>query len=434
VLDDSYNEPIIWMAEHDHLTERELDAIERKADEARGRVGTPAEHVRSGGMDRAHRRAVKLAEAVKRAGLLALVALALFAAPANAATLIKTNCSPVASNAAGELFFNERQPNGLFEPRVGDMNCQNGKPLLPPYNGHRGVADVAGNLILLETGTTASWSEPGRGVGMQLQLLHRGTGRVDQLTTDRKGIIWAKLHPSGTKVVWAEMVTTRGEANWWHNLLGVWSVHVADIADGRLVNERSWQHPTDPGFMEAYGWLDNDTIMFASDSGVQASTPWVGDWFAAQLWTMPDTLEGQPTRVSPPFTIKEWDWATWSLVDRSVNPYHEFMHIIDGWLYFSVVWEYDLTGVGYDSPAVYNGLDLWRMRPDGTQRERVTALHRERSANVGGLVPDRNQPGRIVAGVCNNMTCDGSIDAYEVNVGGDAADGTPYWNHTGVLD
>jgi hypothetical protein len=46
------------------LTEAELERIAAKAEEARPRIGTDAEHIGSGGVDRADRRAVKLYETV----------------------------------------------------------------------------------------------------------------------------------------------------------------------------------------------------------------------------------------------------------------------------------------------------------------------------------------------------------------------------------
>jgi hypothetical protein len=349
---------------------------------------------------------------------LVVIVVLLAAVPAaHAQTLVRENCSPVTSEA-GELYFNERQANGLFDARVGDMAC-NGRALLPAHDGHRGVGDVVGDRVLLETAQgpdrRSSIAEPGRGFGVQLQLLDRSSGQVTQLTSGRKGIIWSKLHPSGDKVMWAQMVYTQFEppANWWHNLLGVWAIHVADIADGQLVNERSWRHPTDLGFSESYGWLDDDTVMFATDSGVKADTAWVGDWFAAQLWTMSDSLQGSPTRWSAPFQTRTWcsgqPWCSVWFNNR--NPYHEFMHLIDGWVYFSVVWEYDLTGKDYDVNPPYNGLDLWRARPDGSGRERVTRFNHTRFAHVGALAEDGDS---IVAGVCSNISCDGDIDAWRI--------------------
>jgi hypothetical protein len=66
-LDEYEMEPIIWLARHGHLTDDEIAAIAEAADEARPRVGTDAEQIGSGGVDRADRRAVALGEAVRRA-------------------------------------------------------------------------------------------------------------------------------------------------------------------------------------------------------------------------------------------------------------------------------------------------------------------------------------------------------------------------------
>ena len=66
-LDEYEIEPMEWMAAHGHLTDEELAKIAERANEARPRIGTPAEHIGSGGVDRADRRAVRLYEAVWRA-------------------------------------------------------------------------------------------------------------------------------------------------------------------------------------------------------------------------------------------------------------------------------------------------------------------------------------------------------------------------------
>ena len=66
-LDEYEIEPVAWMAAHGHLTDEELAKIAERANEARPRIGTPTEHIGSGGVDRADRRAVRLYEAVWRA-------------------------------------------------------------------------------------------------------------------------------------------------------------------------------------------------------------------------------------------------------------------------------------------------------------------------------------------------------------------------------
>jgi len=67
VWDDYKIEPIEWMAAHGHLTPEEIAAITEKANEARPRIGTDAEHTGSGGTDRADQRRVKVYEAVTAA-------------------------------------------------------------------------------------------------------------------------------------------------------------------------------------------------------------------------------------------------------------------------------------------------------------------------------------------------------------------------------
>ena len=51
LLDEYETEPVIWLAEHGHLTDRELEKIEERANEARPRVGTDAERIGSCGVD-----------------------------------------------------------------------------------------------------------------------------------------------------------------------------------------------------------------------------------------------------------------------------------------------------------------------------------------------------------------------------------------------
>jgi hypothetical protein len=136
----------------------------------------------------------------------------------------------------------------------------------------------------------------------------------------------------------------------------------------------------------------------------------MGKWFATQLWTIPDTLGAgaQPTRVSPQFVRKLW----WGGDDRQ-NAYHEFMHVAPGgtfseagpWILTSIVWGTEPN----------NGMDLWRMRPDGSGRERLTRFNDTRYAAVGDLAFDPLDPRRIVAGVARDFHAK-AIDAYEIRL------------------
>lgn len=67
LLDEWHNEPVVWLAANGHLRADEIAAITEDANIARPRIGTPGEHIGSGGVDRADVRAVKLYEAVTEA-------------------------------------------------------------------------------------------------------------------------------------------------------------------------------------------------------------------------------------------------------------------------------------------------------------------------------------------------------------------------------
>jgi hypothetical protein len=292
--------------------------------------------------------------------LIALLLLACLAlaptARASTGTLVRANCAPVAAGG-GVMAFNTRQANGLWDVRVGGADCQGAAPL-PAYDGHRGASDMTtdGRYVLLTTAygpaRTAAYAEPGKGVGNDLELLDRQTGTVRRLTTGRPGIIWAKLKPDATKVVWSELVAGGGWFPWDNDYLGSWAIHVAnlDVATGVLSGERTWT-PSSRSFVETYGWVPGtNRIIFDSDYGIgqQEGGGWTGHWFAAQLQTIPEDLAAAPARLTGPI--------------GGANIYHEFAHFNgDGWLYTSVAMD-----------AKGGGMDLWRYRPDGTGRERVS--------------------------------------------------------------
>jgi hypothetical protein len=313
-------------------------------------------------------------------------------AGASSATLLRANCAPVAA-AKGRIVFNTRLTSGVWDARIGNPDCSGGQALLPPYEGHRGATDMTadGRLVLLETAYGPSRrdaiAEPGKGYGDDLELLSRDTGRVTRLTTGRMGTIWAKFSPDATKIAWAEM---ESGSDGWNRMLGVWSLHVATLVGGRLAAEREWQHPTQPGFIEPYGWLPGtNRVVFASDSGTRDPFMW---WLGAQLWTIPDDLPAGESRarVSPPFRTPTWCAAyTWcSQPYTDANAYHEFAHFNgDGWLYTSVL--RDALG----------GMDLWRMRYDGSGRERVSWFGgRPDASGAATQVPGWPAPRYVVVG------------------------------------
>lgn len=66
-VDEYAIEPIRFVASRGELTLEELAALAERANEARLRVGTDAEQIGSGGVDKVDRRAVRLYEAVRTA-------------------------------------------------------------------------------------------------------------------------------------------------------------------------------------------------------------------------------------------------------------------------------------------------------------------------------------------------------------------------------
>lgn len=270
------------------------------------------------------------------------------------ATFVKSNCSPVAATSDGRLMvFNVRGANGLFDAYLGDTTCT-GMPLLPSYDGHRGAADMTpdGRYVLLVIARgwdkATSGAEPGKGSSNSIDVLDRNTGALSTLvpsfcTNCQRGAIWPRFSPDGSKVVWAELVQTPLEVQ----PIGRWALHVSSLNDQRtaVVSERVWQ-PRSAGsvLVEAYGWLPGTSdVVFASSDGVTNCSL----TSCLQLFRIADELPDVPaTLITTP-------------VDGS-NTYHEFVHFHgDGWIY---------TSIGREA----QGADLWRMKPDGTNQQRVT--------------------------------------------------------------
>lgn len=100
----------------------------------------------------------------------AICAVLVPSARATTTTLLAHNCAPIGI-AGGQMVFNQRQPNGLWDARIGDRSCSGAQPVpgLDPWDGHRGAASLTadGRWLLVERaeGFTRTWSaaEPGRG-------------------------------------------------------------------------------------------------------------------------------------------------------------------------------------------------------------------------------------------------------------------------------
>jgi hypothetical protein len=319
--------------------------------------------------------------------------------------MVAEDCQPVWIRG-DQMIFNRRQPDGHWDAYIGDTSCGDGKPLLKPVPGHLGASNVTpdGRFVLFEEDfgnpPGQSDAQPGKGVNDELVLLDRETGRVTQLTYHRLGTIWGMLNPAGTMVTWSQMVQTPLQSGSLRNyLLGVWQIHLADITpQGTLTHERVWTEPHGKGFYETYGWF-GDQLMFASDVGVNPASV-LGHWTASQDWLISDRLPAGAAahRVSTPLPNR---------FAGDANDYHEFMTVAPAGM-FGGTGSWILTSIAYQTDR---GMDLWRMRPDGSGLQRVTYLNGNAShqrvpgfpapqyAVVGGLAIDPAHPKVIYAGV-----------------------------------
>lgn len=272
----------------------------------------------------------------------------------NSGTLVASNCAPTAAASDGTMVWNEMTAAGTFDAYIGNDDCQ-GSELLPNYAGNRGATDITtnGQYVLLVTAVgwekTLFASQPGVGSDDAIQLYNRTTGTTSTLlpgeTSSQLGVIWPEFNANDTEIVWSQITATPTEAA----PLGTWQIHVADVdlATGTLSDNRVWQEPgVSDGFYEAYGWVPNtNNLIFMSD--VDSTATGVNSF---QLFTLPDSLSGSATRISPPIDAY-WPWET------TGDTYHEFAHFVPGQpdtLYTSIgvaalgadLWAYNMDSAG----------------------------------------------------------------------------------------
>ena len=375
------------------------------------------------GVRRRARRAV-LATAVTTATAL----LGAGAAQAASGTLVKSNCAPAAASTDGVMVWHARNAAGLDAAYIGDTSC-NGKPLLPPVDGHRGPSDITpdGRYVVLVTALgwdrTTVVAEPGKGSGNAIQLYDRQTGKLSTLlpgaTKTQRGGIWPKLSPDGKKLVWTQMVKAPAETG---DIWGDWEVHIADVdlAAGTLSNNRAWRDPAGgTAIYEAYGWVpQTNKVIFQSTTRAGSK-----GFKASQLWTLPDTFTAAtaPTRVSPPMA-QPYKWQ------KPADVFHEFAHFSPGdpnTLYTSIasntmggndLWKYDMrtqdptTGLfGQGTRISYFGGDMNKNL--GTAP--IGGWPQPSYKVVTAMAWDK---GTWVAGVCPDIYCV-STDAWRITLG-----------------
>jgi hypothetical protein len=367
-----------------------------------------------------------LAPLIRVAGALAVAAISATSASAATGTLVKANCAPVAAAADGTMVWHSQTAAGTDDVYVGDGNCS-GTALLPPYDGHRGPADITkdGRYVLLVT--AVGWDRrtegaaPGKGSQNAIQLYDRQTGRLSTLLPGalrtQRGVIWPKFNADGTKIAWAQMTKTPWEANFpW----GDWELHVADVnlATSTLSNNRAWRDPAGGNAIyEAYGWIPNTKRLIFQSTTRATST----GFRASQLFTLPDSFDSAtaPTRISPKMA-PVWPWQ------KSEDVFHEFAH-------FSPQDPYTMfTSVGANTVGG-NDLFSYDLRTAGSdgvlgQPKRISYFGGDLNANWGTkAIPGWPAPsyrvvvsmawidGAWVAGVCPDIYCT-KADAWRITL------------------
>jgi hypothetical protein len=216
------------------------------------------------------------------------------------ATLVAENCAPV--TAAGDELLWYAKTGNVWQPFIGNANAE-GKLLLA-IKGNCAPADVTADgryvLLTVAVGWEAdlSASSPGRGSDNEIALYDRQTGKLSTLlkgaTATNRGVIWPRFTPDASTVIWSQMMKTAKEVP----PTGQWSLRAADVdlEAGTLSSERAWED-TKPAFYECYGVIPGtELVVFASDTRATSTQA----FRAQQLWTLPLSLTGAPTRISPP--------------------------------------------------------------------------------------------------------------------------------------
>src|ERR1017187_1044554 len=236
------------------------------------------------------------------------------------ASLIAQNCAPVAYGGGQLLSYSKA--GGVWQPRVG--NPPGGASLLNT-TGNCGPADVTpdGRFVLLTQAVgweeTLSMSSPGQGSDNAIVLYDRQTGKLSTLlagaTATNRGVIWPRFTPDASMIVWSQMIRTAREMP----PSGQWSLRSAkvDLEAGALSGERAWED-TEPAFYECYGVIPGTgLIVFASNTRATNTQA----FHAQQLWTLPLSLTGAPTRISP---------SIMQAGGRAADCFHEFAHFAPG--------------------------------------------------------------------------------------------------------
>lgn len=261
------------------------------------------------------------------------------------ATLIKENFAPVVTDEDNDI-LGFSKINGVWQPAVlnGDFSIEQfGNSL----RSNSAPSDTSKRYVLLTS--AVGWeknipeSSPGQGSDNDIELFEWGCPfkqipLLQGATKTNRGVIWPKFIENGTKIVWVQMLKTKAE----ERPEGRWEICVADInlEMGTLSNIKYYQDSNkEPAFYEPYGQIPNTNLLiFASNT--RATTK--NSPREQQLFTLPISLEGAPTRISPK-------------INQSVGPPADCFH---EWAYFAPDDPYSLyTDIGQSTDG---GDDLFR--------------------------------------------------------------------------
>ena len=231
-----------------------------------------------------------------------------------------------------------------------------------------GISDVTtdGRYALATVERSGHWpmpngssiAAPGNGAYNDLWLQKADGSQAwrltNSLTSGTGALIWPRFDSTGTRVVWSEQ--------WqWGMPFGGWRLYVADLTWSKgvpsLANRKSFQSN---GLLEAYGFTsDGSQVLFAADA--LAGSP----WHNLQIMTLPASLTGTPTRLSP----RDAADSAW------FSNYNEFAFPIPGSnrLIFA-------RSVG----AYWMSLEYWTMNADGSDARQLTSLSQPASNQYQG--------------------------------------------------
>ena len=291
------------------------------------------------------------------------------------ASLIQHNCQPVGVYN-GDLVYGSMNRDGWWDVyREGKSIDAIGYEFV---QSHRGASDLQnGRLLMTVARSEMPMSAPGQGANNDLILFDFNTGVVTPLVTGRKGLFWARWHPTQDRICWAQQVgnVAAGE------LFGTQEIHAANVTPTGIADEIVVVAAD--GFNECYGWTrDGTRILMCSDQG------------AGWLKTTPYTVSDASTSTPVPLT--------------AVTDYHEFLYVPPVGMFNDGI---DSLLMGWCNETL--GLELWRLLQDGSgTTKRLTYFNPSVGLGIGQLCFDPSNPKRIMLGL--KVTETGKIDGWQL--------------------